>query len=281
MFSSKLRKIFRLGFIAVFVLIFLFVVYQHTNPFGRPRVYDYSLSRKINRFISPLRPKERLSRHYKDQASDWVKDLKGPLIYFDLGPVSADQKLTLTIKYKAEVSEIRFGEVLSAGKDLDYRAHPFYNAFLQDLDWEYVEKEGVFLYQKEKIFPSVDEYLTNVPEDKVNAVYFFSDRRIKNAETLTHFENPLEEIDYIVTIYKKALLGEDGWLENTYQFDMANAFMREDMLAYLFSIPELEGLIIASNTVIPKVTISHIQVIVEEPPSKYWVRAKKLFGVDQ
>lgn len=275
--NRQIRIIFRISFIILLGLIFIFVVYKHTNPFGWPQVYNYSLSRKINRFISPLRPKERLSRHYQDEKGDWVKDIKGPLTYFDLGPVRKDQKLTLMIKYRAEVPEVRFGEVLSAGDELKYNPHPFYNEFLQNLDWEYVaDEQGVVLYQKEKHFESVSEYLNNVPLDKTNAVYFFSDERTKNAQTLTHFKNPQEEIDYIITTYQRARETPDGWLETTFHFNLAHSFLRKDMATYLFSVPAHDNQVIGSDTIFPKVTITNINAVIQEPPSKYWVRLKKL-----
>lgn len=209
-----------------------------------------------------------------------MKDLKGPLIYFDCGPVSPDQKLELTITYRAEVPEIRFGEVISAGDELEYNVHPFYNAFLQDLDWEavYDEVQGVTLYQKEKRFDSVQEYLANVPSDRVNAVYFFKDKRIENAQTLTRFDHPAEEIDFIVTTYKRAKLTRDGWYESGFEFDLSQSVMREDLVTYLFSIPAFENVNITADTTLSKVSISNIRAIVFEAPSKYWVRIRKIFS---
>lgn len=277
---SRIRRIFRIGSLIVFGLILIFVFYRHTNPFGKERVYNYSLSRKINRFIFPLAPKERLSRHYQDQSGDWMKDLKGPLIYFDCGPVSQDQRLTLTLTYRAEVPEIRFGEVTSEGDDLTYVVHPFYNAFLQKLDWPAVTDNeiGVTLYQKEKRFSSVRDYLTNYPKDKVNAVYFYSDKRLEGAQTLTRFTDPAAEVDFIITTHRKAQEIQDGWLETSFDFDLSHSVLRQDVATYLFSIPAFENITVGPDTNLPKVTITNIRAVIHEPPSQYWVRLRKIFS---
>lgn len=272
----KIRNLFRVIFIAFFVLIFLFVFYKHTNPLGRLRVYNYSFSSKINFFISPLRPSARLSERYKDENGDWMKDIKGPLVYFDLGPVVSDQKLTLKIKYKSEVPEIRFGEVLSSGDNLEYRTIPFYNEFLQNLSWPAIAEGGIVLYQKEKRFDSVKAYLSNIPQDKVSANYLFSDPRMTNVASLSRFQNPEKEVDYIITTYHKAVPTPDGWLETTFQFNLADAYQRGNLVTYLFSIPAFENSASASQAVAPRVTITNIQVVIAEPASRYWVSFKNL-----
>lgn len=274
----RIRRLVLSIFILFCVVILGFVFYQHTNPLGRERVYDYTLSRKINPFIFPLAPKERLSRHYQDQSGDWMKDLKGPLVYFDCGPVSEDRRLKLTITYRAEVPEIRFGEVTSEGDELTYNVHPFYNAFLQSLDWEAIQDpvRGLTLYQKEKRFASIDAYLNHVPLDKVNAVYFFQDSRITNAQTLTRFVDPSQEVDFIITQYQKAQVRKDGWLESSFEFDLKNSVLRQDVVTYLFSIPAFEKAIVGPDTILPKVTITNIRATIYEQPSKYWVRLRKM-----
>ena len=274
---SKIRFIFRVIFIAFFVAILLFVLYQNFNPFGVPRSYTYEFSAKINHFINPLLPKERVSDYYRNTAGDWYQVLKGPLVYFSLYPVSKDQKITLTIKYKSEVPEIRFGEITSAGDNLEYDPYPFYNAFIQNLDWAAVENNGVFLYQKEKHFNSVQAYLENVPLDKNNAVYFFGDERIKNAKSLTRFQNPETEVDYLITTYKKAEVTSDGWLVTTENLNLGNAFILRQSVRYLFSIPFFENYVASSGELAPEVAISSIKAVVYESPSRYLIKFKNLF----
>ncbi|MFA4880095.1 MAG: hypothetical protein WC650_00525 [Candidatus Doudnabacteria bacterium] len=277
MLPSKIRFIFRVIFIAFFAAILLFVLYQNFNPFGVPRFYNYEFSPKINHFINPLLPKERVSEYYRDAKGDWYQALKGPLVYFSLYPVTQDWKLDLAIKYKSEVPEIRFGEVVSAGDNLEYKPYPFYNAFIQNLDWPCVENNGVFLYQKEKHFNSVQEYLGNVPLDKNNAVYFFGDERIKNAKSFTHFQNPAKEIDYLITIYKKAKATPDGWLITTMHLNLSNSFILRQSVRYLFSIPFFENYVASSGELAPEVAISSIKAVVYEPPSRYFLKFQNLF----
>ena len=127
---SKIRLIFRIIFISLFFLLLLFVFYRNLNPLGLSRVYNYSFSPKINHFINPLLPKERVSQYYFSQTGDWYQTLKGPLVYFSLYPVSPKQQVKITVKYKSEVPEIIFGKVTSAGEELEFRASPFYHSFI-------------------------------------------------------------------------------------------------------------------------------------------------------
>ncbi len=272
---SKIRLIFRIIFISLFFLLLLFVFYRNLNPLGLSRVYNYSFSPKINHFINPLLPKERVSQYYFSQTGDWYQTLKGPLVYFSLYPVSPKQQVKITVKYKSEVPEIIFGKVTSAGEELEFRASPFYHSFIQNLTWDYVEENGVYLYQKEKHFTSVQDYLSHYPKNQKNVVYFFADGRMQDSLSLNRLDNPEQEIDYLVTTCKKSAVTNDGWLETSLSFNLNDALILRQSTRFVFGIPFFENYAASSDLSAPEVAITNIQVVVDEPPLAFLAKLKQ------
>jgi len=271
----KIRLIFRIIFIGLFFLLLIFVSYENLNPLGLPRVYDYGFSPKINHFINPLLPKERVSEYYFSKTGDWHQTLKGPLVYFSLYPVSPKQQAQITVKYKSEVPEIFFGEVTSVGEELEFRAHPFYSSFVQNLTWDYVEENGAYLYQKEKHFTSLQDYLSHYPKDKKNAVYFFADSRMEGSLSLNRLDNPEQEIDYLVTTCKKSVATNDGWLETSLAFNLRDSLILRQSTRFVFGIPFFENYVASSDVIAPEVAITNIQVVVDEPALIFLARLKQ------
>jgi len=88
-------------------------------------------------------------------------------------------------------------------------SHPF----LMDLNWEKVSSGELFLYQREKKFGSIEEFLTNLPPvEKIAADGLLMDRYPEIVGSAsTYSKEDLSQVDYILTTFNKPELVNGVW----------------------------------------------------------------------
>lgn len=156
----KFRLKIRLIFWGILSLLTFWFLYLGSIPFGH-------IAYKINNpaggpFIMKLSPAERLA-----SSTDIIKIIGDP-IYFSLFTPRKFESAKMTIKYKsAGVSIIEAGLMMDKIAK-NYKLEPLENEILDNLAWDKITENGVTLWQKNKKFNSINEFLqTDINRDEV------------------------------------------------------------------------------------------------------------------
>jgi len=165
--TNKVKKInlLRLFFFLVLVVFFLFLLGQALVPGGRI-VYERRPGRD-NFFIKKLTPAERVAIAGKEEA------VIGDPAYFSLFVPRTFDRATLKLKFRpVGGNPIVEAGLLADRKNWRYELRPLENRHLDDLaGWEALSGNGLTLFQKKKIYGSVDAFLKKPPPFDAIAAY--------------------------------------------------------------------------------------------------------------
>jgi hypothetical protein len=125
-------------------------------------------------FILDLLPWQRVAEIKKDDQGNYSQKILDQPVYFDLNLPQRFDKGTAEITYKND--SIDCPTLFQIGgqatpNDWEYAMKPLENQNLDQLDWPRVEENDVVLYEREKKFNTIDEFLNNLPDISKIAVY--------------------------------------------------------------------------------------------------------------
>ena len=168
---AKKNKTKIVAFITIGIaIIFAFLLYKYIAPFGKSVSYKFTLPLPGAEEITEFSPKK-----------DSILKIPSQIITtsqsrLSLTLLSKDiQSIQATLKYKKGPKEVMLG-VRGDEKD-SFISKPFYHSWLQDLDWKKIEENGFILWQRDKGYSSISEFVNHPPlGSEVASYYADSDR---------------------------------------------------------------------------------------------------------
>ncbi|MDD5748645.1 MAG: hypothetical protein PHP64_06335 [Actinomycetota bacterium] len=160
----SVTKVFRIFLFAIAIAIVAAVVYVSIAPFGS-RVdvrIDAGLNDSRVTFVNPFTTSTRIGPG-KDGAIVEVPELEmgNPEVSFSVKvPYEDFKRATVEIKYSKVPDELIFG----VGTGETARNVPIHNNALNNLGWFTMSTGGITLFQREKEYGSIDEFLRALPE---------------------------------------------------------------------------------------------------------------------
>jgi len=245
----KVLKIYRLILILAVLLLLAWLLKKNVVINGQLFVSrDFCDS---SRFISDLYPENRVGGVEYENGDCFQRIFVEPA-YFKIKVPRTFSQAKVKIIY-ANPDQDLFGLGLMKKREffLDWRftLKPLENKIFNNLDWELIVAQGVSLWQKQKRFASIHEFVNNVPDDKKTATwhYQFSPEAIKDSTKVIVW-NPktnLDYVDYIITQYQapevvaSQSLTETIWQENSVEFLVGGEYMNDNHLEFILSAPSL------------------------------------------
>lgn len=153
----------------IFILIILcFLGFRYFAPFGK--IVSY-------RFTSKLPGAEKITNFYPEE--DTIFKIPGQIIKTPQTKISVKllskeiESVKAKLKFKRGQREIKLGV---RGNETDnFLYQPLYHSFLQDLNWNKQEQDGITLWQREKRYTSISEFLYNWSEKSEKIFSYFLD----------------------------------------------------------------------------------------------------------
>ncbi|EKD49328.1 MAG: hypothetical protein ACD_63C00180G0009 [uncultured bacterium] len=163
--------------IAIYILIpigiILYLLFCNIPPSGILRdTLKFNTPKYGRGFVSSLYPENRVSDVKLDDTGIFILSLKNDNVYFDIIlPVLAYKDISLKMKIRNTTSspEILLGA--HAGKDFQYKYRLFSHRFLDKIDWDYIRDKDIVLFQKNKNYASIEEFINDPPKDSLTAVH--------------------------------------------------------------------------------------------------------------
>jgi len=236
----------------VFILGYIF--YLQINPLGLPKKY-VKLPGKKHKIVSDLEPKERVSAPYKNSQGAIEQELNGNLVYFSVSNLKKSQAVMIKVFFDTNLEEVNFGIIRSIQKEADFEVRPIFNKFLENLDWYIIQEQGTALYQCEKKFDNITQFLgERKPINQTRSIYYQN----KDENFLPLVNNDLEGVDYILTHYQKVENKEKEEFLFSQKFEVDKYYLDDDALRFAFLLPQIQQ---------GYFKVKRIEVIVEEPAS--------------
>ena len=204
-----------------------------------------------SRFISDLYPENRVGGvEYKD--GDCFQRIFVEPAYFKVKIPRTFAQAKVKIVYANPDQPIfQLGLMKKKEFPLDWRfsLRLLENKVFDNLDWYWITQEGVSLWQKEKRFENLHQFVNNVPDDKktVTFYYQFSPEAVKDRTKVVPWnqETNLEYVDYIIAQYQppEVVAGQSLtktiWQEKTTEFFVGTEHMNHHYLEFIISAPGL------------------------------------------
>ena len=147
-------------------LLFAFLVYKNLAVNGNlEAVYDF---KEKSPFISVLRPQGRLGDIKEDFRGAHSQEIKDEPVYFDIRLSRPFQRVEIGLEYKNFNQPIfELGAMTDKDRwqfDLKPVENKVINFLLQDkFHWNYTEEDGIFFFQKNKKYKTLQDFLSHPP----------------------------------------------------------------------------------------------------------------------
>ena len=245
---KKVIIIFRLFLIACAIILFFWLFIKDFIPSGVLVVKNDFFYKDIQ--ISDLYPHVRVREIEKDKDGDWFQNMYIDPVYFKVNPPREFYKAKLKIKYKTERQPFFQTGIKQGIGALDFKFAPLEFKRLDDLDWDKIRKGNLVLYQKNKRYNSIDDFLENPPKDGRIAIYnmdleLFDLEKYKTC--VLNLETDLNYVSYIIADYigpeiKDGSLGvaRDRWKISEAEFEISRENFEDGRLIFILSAPNID-----------------------------------------
>ena len=160
----------RLLLFSLLFLTILFLIYKAIVPFGEITYHIKPCDNSF--FIQKLKPSDRT-------AGKCQNIITGDPVYFNLNTQRTFNEGELTISYRRgptyPAGEVRpLLEIgILADKRKNYRLQPLDNTILDNLKWSIMEKDSIYLLQRENNFNNISDFLDNTPNKNEVLTYYY------------------------------------------------------------------------------------------------------------
>lgn len=197
---NKIYLIIRGALIIIPVIFFFFLLEKNLVLRGNFQV-EYDFSQKYHPFISSFTPLSRLGERTSGEKGRWQQGIIGEPIYFEISTPRRFKKANLEIEYK-DIGLQDFQIGISTDKDnWQYKLTPLENKNMEQIinHWDTMREGDSILLQKLKKFNTIEEFLTNMPNQDQIAVYNYP---LEENFSLTNYQSSNERFEF-----NKPLLG--------------------------------------------------------------------------
>lgn len=164
-FLEKLLKVLKVLIILAPFVLFAWLLNRHFVPGGEFRlVQDFHKESSI----SLLKPDYAVSK-IKKENNIYNQKILGDKVYFETKVPRRFREAEVTIEYQNPDQNLLEMRVLMDKKLKEYQTETLEYQTIDNSDWHRIEKDNLVFLQKEKNFNSIDEFLENVPDDKIIA----------------------------------------------------------------------------------------------------------------
>ena len=171
---NNTRKIISIILSLIFIGILLGFINFYFAISGKLDI-NYNFSKKPE-MISQLEPPGRVNgREHNLKTGEYYQRINGDPVYFSAEVPRSFDKATVILEYlNPEQNLIELG--LEKYGEGNFELKPLENKMIDNLDWNNIQDEetGLTLYQKEKNYENIDDFLDNLPEDKKIGTYHYN-----------------------------------------------------------------------------------------------------------
>jgi hypothetical protein len=224
-------------FFWLFPLGLFFFLFSRYFVFSGRLEFTYDML-KDSPYIT-LAPSGRVSDPFYDEARKrWYRKVESEPVYFDIRTPRGFQNAEVTVEYTNEKQDfIELGGLVDFVSG-SYIFQPFENRQLDELNWSKIHEGDTVLWQREKKFETVAQFLENLPEKKEVLVYRYS-----LGEGFDGFSPlvSLEESDknYLLAHYFAPIRGENGLMKQVLNFDFSSLQYGYHKYRFVFSAPRV------------------------------------------
>ena len=155
----------KIVFVTIGLLVFAFLAYRYLAPFGKVVYYRFSSKLPGAEEMTTFSPgKDNVLKIPAQIITTSKSKLQLELLSSGVGSVKA------SLKFKPTVNEIKLGIRGNEKEEFFYR--PLYRDLLWQLDWKKIEEGEFTLWQKEKNYQTLYDFVNNPPQNKKVASYF-------------------------------------------------------------------------------------------------------------
>lgn len=254
--NTKIKLIlwvWRTAMIVGIVFFLVWLIWQNIVPSGYLKVektfcpesrYSILLSSPIG-FISDLYPNTRVSNFEIDSRGRCWRSFFADPVYFKIFVPRSFNKIKLKIYYQNEqqpLLQLGMMKVSQGPIDWAFQLQPIENKIFDQLDWSKITKSDIVLWQKNKKFSTIEQFVNNIPSDKRLATFSYdlTPEAIKNPKKiiLWNQDTPLKYVDYILARYRSPETDGDLKISAT-QFYITPEFLNGHQLEFILSAPDL------------------------------------------
>jgi len=167
--------------IALGLLIIFFLAYRYIAPFGK--IVSF-------RFTSKLPGAQQATVFAPETSKGSILQIPTQIVTTSKTklqlklPQGKIETIKTTLKFKPNINEVIIG--IRGNEKNDFLYQPLYRDTFRDLNWNKVEADGLSLWQKEKKFNSLKDFIVNPPLDKTVASYYLSPDKLQAIKTDTN-----------------------------------------------------------------------------------------------
>ena len=184
-FSKFLLWAWRATLIAGCVLFFLWLVWQNVIPSGYLRI-ENDFSQQINsslffspqqKFISDLYPADRVSPIETDASGRCWQQFFSEPVYFKINLPRSFEKVRIKIFYQnigQPLLQIGLMKINQGSNNWAFQLQPLENQIFDQLNWYKIVKGGVTLWQKNKKFNTVEQFVNHLPVSERLATFDYN-----------------------------------------------------------------------------------------------------------
>ena len=217
--QTILDKIFKFAIFLIPIIIIIYVLYMNIAPFGQ-NISLFHEPEEEQKFLGPL---TRVTNSTIEGTNHLV--LANGLVYFDEKIQGGTDKVNVKIKFYNQFPEE--SQVLKLGakdrEDWHYIYKTLYNPLLDSLNMNLIKEGSLRLYQKEKKFTRISDFLNNLP---LNSIIATDQNLEQKINLISNYKPSTFVIDYALRgthnfyVYVKGDLKVDvikrdiNWYEN-------------------------------------------------------------------
>jgi len=247
--KTGILKTYRLILILAVLLLFAWLLNKNVVINGQlfaSRDFCHSSS-----FISDLYPENRVGGIEHENGDCFQRIFVEPAYFKVKVPRTFSQAKIKIVYANPDQDLFELGLMKKKEFPLDWRftLRPLENKIFNNLDWELIVEEGISLWQKQKRFDSIHEFVNNVPDDEktVTFYYQFSPEAVKDSTKVIQWNlnTNLDYVDYIIAQYHAPVvvasqsLTKTVWQENSVELLVGGEHMNDNHLEFILSAPSL------------------------------------------
>lgn len=192
---ERFITIYKYFLIALTISLFLFIFYHYFSINGRFNINSNFC--KKSSLLTEITPTGRALEVEKNtKTGECYQRLTGEPVYFTATAPRSFNTAAVTLSYKNPSQNIvELG--IQKGDGIAYDLKPFENRFIDNCSWDKIIDNNVILFQKEKKYNSINDFLNNLPLGAKVATYNYQPKykfTIPNYQpesTDTEFNQPL------------------------------------------------------------------------------------------
>ncbi|MCH7758805.1 hypothetical protein IID20_00380 [Patescibacteria group bacterium] len=236
--------IYRITLIIAFLLFFSWLAYKNTVVSGQ--LYLEKNFCEQTDFISDLYPENRIGGVEQGESGECFQRIFVEPAYFRVKIPRTFALVKLKIIYdNPDQNILQLGLMKKRINPLDweFKIKPIENKIFDTLDWFKLSESDIILWQKQKKFETIYEYVNNLPIDQKTATFYyqFSTEAVEDSTKVVswNIETPLEYVDYIITQYTPPKRIDEHWQEQVIEFLVGQEYISDHYLEFMISAPGL------------------------------------------